>query len=119
MHFCFNFLEQRAEERPEANGEVASKAQKKFEDVVDKTVRVIANASISQDIGETIARSDECIELLLQVLGKWLNRLSVSVSLVSVSVSLVSVSVSLVSVSLVSDFVSLVSELVPLIFNWE
>lgn len=68
-----NFPEQRAEEKPEANGDVAAKAQKKFEDVVVKTVRVIANASISQDIGERIARSDECIELLLQVLGEWLS----------------------------------------------
>ena len=38
-------------------------------DVLVKTVRVIANLSIKQSVGEDIARCEAVITLLLQILG--------------------------------------------------
>ena len=38
-------------------------------DVLVKTVRVIANLSIKQSVGEDIARCEAVISLLLQILG--------------------------------------------------
>ena len=38
-------------------------------DVLVKTVRVIANLSIKQSVGEDIAACDDVVVLLLQVLG--------------------------------------------------
>ena len=43
---------------------------KKVEDILIKIVRVIANLSLTEDVGEVIAESDKCIDLLMQTLGE-------------------------------------------------
>jgi len=43
--------------------------KKKVEDVLVKVVRVIANASISEEIGEMLTGSSAIVDLLLKLLG--------------------------------------------------
>ena len=50
------------------DGDEVSRASKAV-DVLVKTVRVIANLSIKQSVGEDIARCEAVITLLLQILG--------------------------------------------------
>ena len=52
--------------------EAAVRSQKKTEDVLVKVIRIIANISIAEDIGMDIASREDCLELLLNILGQLL-----------------------------------------------
>ena len=49
------------------------KQASKVEDVLIKIIRVIANLSINEHIGSSIASNDVCVKLLINVLGKFMS----------------------------------------------
>ena len=59
------FFQKKDLERKSPEGKQASKV----EDVLIKVIRVIANMSINEQIGSSIASNDVCVKLLINVLG--------------------------------------------------
>ena len=51
----------------------------KVEDVLIKVIRVLANLSISEDVGKAIAASDQLMSDLMSVVGKMAERFFISV----------------------------------------
>lgn len=68
LSVCRQLCEEQMESAA-SSSETSSKQQKKVEEVLNKLVRIIANASIAEEIGETIAGCDAVIDLLMRILG--------------------------------------------------
>ena len=64
-HLLWNFFQKKDLERKSPEGKQASKV----EDVLIKIIRVIANMSINEQIGSSIASNDVCVKILISVLG--------------------------------------------------
>jgi hypothetical protein len=67
---CCQLTSEMSDGASSAQIESSNRAQKKVEDVLIKTVRIVANVSISEDIGRQVACSDSIINLLMQILGE-------------------------------------------------
>ena len=62
---------QLSEELSSGHNETSSRQQlSKVEDILIKTIRLVANVSINADIGEQLACTERLLELLMNVIGR-------------------------------------------------
>ena len=70
-NLLMDFFFQKKDLNPERKSPEGKQASK-VEDVLIKIIRVIANLSINEQIGSSIASNDVCVKLLINVLGMYL-----------------------------------------------
>ena len=63
-------IDSKSGEASKSQTEGATPDNSKTEDVLIKVIRVIANMSINEEIGAQIATNENCVKLLLVVLGE-------------------------------------------------
>ena len=71
LFFTHGFSFQKKDQNPERKSP-EGKQTSKVEDVLIKIIRIIANLSINEQIGSSIAANDTCVKLLINVLGTYL-----------------------------------------------
>ncbi len=64
-----SLLPKAPQESKENDRSAGSKTVNKMEDVLIKMIRVIANLSINEEIGPDIASNDQCVMILIKILG--------------------------------------------------
>ena len=71
---CVQLSEETSGSGSQNKAETASR-QSKVEDILVKMIRLVANVSISADIGEQLACSDSLLELLTDIISASLTQL--------------------------------------------